>query len=94
MGGLFVIAVVLAAFLLFLFFRTAVVVPQQNAYVVERLGRFSGVLLFQRYSTPRRRIPSAGGSSPITSRFLASTIECAPATSRRADRGGRERRAV
>jgi regulator of protease activity HflC (stomatin/prohibitin superfamily) len=33
-----------ALFLLYLFFKTAVVVPQQNAYVVERLGRFSGVL--------------------------------------------------
>lgn len=40
-----VIAVlVFVAFLMFLFFRTAIVVPQQNAYVVERLGRFSGVL--------------------------------------------------
>src|SRR5215831_13772576 len=30
--------------LLVVLFKTAVVVPQQNAYVVERLGRFSGVL--------------------------------------------------
>jgi regulator of protease activity HflC (stomatin/prohibitin superfamily) len=43
-GGLFVVAIVLAIFVLWLFFRTVVVVPQQNAYVVERLGRFSGVL--------------------------------------------------
>ena len=43
-GGLFVVAVVLAFFILYVFFKTAVVVPQQNAYVVERLGRFSGVL--------------------------------------------------
>jgi regulator of protease activity HflC (stomatin/prohibitin superfamily) len=43
-GGLFVVAVLVALFLLYLFFKTAVVVPQQNAYVVERLGRFSGVL--------------------------------------------------
>ena len=42
--GLFVVAVFLAFFLLYIFFKTAVVVPQQNAYVVERLGRFSGVL--------------------------------------------------
>jgi regulator of protease activity HflC (stomatin/prohibitin superfamily) len=44
MGGLLIVAIFGAVFVLFLFFRTAVVVPQQNAYVVERLGRFSGVL--------------------------------------------------
>ena len=43
-GGLFFLAVVLAFFVLFVFFKTAVVVPQQNAFVVERLGKFSGVL--------------------------------------------------
>jgi regulator of protease activity HflC (stomatin/prohibitin superfamily) len=43
-GGLFIVAVFLAFFLLWMFFKTAVVVPQQNAYVVERLGKFSGVL--------------------------------------------------
>ena len=31
-------------FVFWVFAKTAVVVPQQNAYVVERLGRFSGVL--------------------------------------------------
>jgi regulator of protease activity HflC (stomatin/prohibitin superfamily) len=44
LGGLFIVAVFLAFFVLWIFFKTAVVVPQQNAYVVERLGRFSGVL--------------------------------------------------
>jgi regulator of protease activity HflC (stomatin/prohibitin superfamily) len=44
MGALLIVMFVVALFLLFLFFRTAIVVPQQNAYVVERLGRFSGVL--------------------------------------------------
>jgi regulator of protease activity HflC (stomatin/prohibitin superfamily) len=43
-GGLLFLAIVVAGFVLYLFSRTAVVVPQQNAYVVERLGRFSGVL--------------------------------------------------
>src|SRR5262245_27074226 len=43
-GGLFVVAVFLAFFVLWMFFKTAIVVPQQNAYVVERLGRFTGVL--------------------------------------------------
>jgi regulator of protease activity HflC (stomatin/prohibitin superfamily) len=43
-GGLLIVGVVGAIFVVFLFFKTAVVVPQQNAYVVERLGRFSGVL--------------------------------------------------
>ena len=35
---------VLALFVFWVVAKTAVVVPQQNAYVVERLGRFSGVL--------------------------------------------------
>jgi regulator of protease activity HflC (stomatin/prohibitin superfamily) len=35
---------VLALFVFWIVAKTAVVVPQQNAYVVERLGRFSGVL--------------------------------------------------
>jgi regulator of protease activity HflC (stomatin/prohibitin superfamily) len=39
-----VIAVVLAVFALFVVVKTAVVVPQQNAYVVERLGRFHSTL--------------------------------------------------
>jgi regulator of protease activity HflC (stomatin/prohibitin superfamily) len=43
-GGLFIVAFFFAFFLLWMFFKTAVVVPQQNAYVVERLGKFSGVL--------------------------------------------------
>src|SRR4029434_7863853 len=34
----------LAVFVFWVVAKTAVVVPQQNAYVVERLGRFSGVL--------------------------------------------------
>jgi regulator of protease activity HflC (stomatin/prohibitin superfamily) len=39
-----VIAVVLAVFAIFIVVKTAVVVPQQNAFVVERLGRFHAVL--------------------------------------------------
>ena len=39
-----VIAVVVAIFVLFVVVKTAVVVPQQNAFVVERLGRFNAVL--------------------------------------------------
>ena len=38
------IAIVIAAFAVFVVVKTAVVVPQQNAYVVERLGRFHTVL--------------------------------------------------
>ena len=38
------IAIVLAAFALFVVVKTAVVVPQQNAYVVERLGKFHTVI--------------------------------------------------
>jgi regulator of protease activity HflC (stomatin/prohibitin superfamily) len=44
MTGILFLVIVVAGFVLYLFSRTAVVVPQQNAYVVERLGRFSGVL--------------------------------------------------
>jgi regulator of protease activity HflC (stomatin/prohibitin superfamily) len=44
MTGLLFVAFFFALFVLWVFFKTAVVVPQQNAFVVERLGRFSGVL--------------------------------------------------
>jgi regulator of protease activity HflC (stomatin/prohibitin superfamily) len=43
-GGLLFVAFVLVIVALWLFFKTVVVVPQQHAYVVERLGKFSGVL--------------------------------------------------
>jgi regulator of protease activity HflC (stomatin/prohibitin superfamily) len=39
-----VIAVVLAVFAIFVVVKTAVVVPQQNAFVVERLGKFHAVM--------------------------------------------------
>ena len=39
-----VIAIVVAVFAIFLVLKTAVVVPQQNAFVVERLGKFYAVL--------------------------------------------------
>src|SRR5512143_2240435 len=39
-----VIAIVLAVFAIFIVVKTAVVVPQQNAFVVERLGKFHAVL--------------------------------------------------
>ena len=42
-GGLIVV-LVLAVLVLFTLARTAVVVPQQSAYVVERLGKYSGTL--------------------------------------------------
>lgn len=42
MGTYVVIAAV--GFVLYVFLRTAIVVPQQNAFVVERLGRFRDVL--------------------------------------------------
>jgi regulator of protease activity HflC (stomatin/prohibitin superfamily) len=43
-SGVITFLVVGALFLMWLFSRVVVVVPQQNAYVVERLGKFSGVL--------------------------------------------------
>ncbi|HYG68272.1 MAG TPA: stomatin-like protein, partial [Anaeromyxobacteraceae bacterium] len=39
-----VVAILIAAFFIFLVVKTAVVVPQQNAFVVERLGKFHNVL--------------------------------------------------
>ena len=40
MEGPLIVAIVIAVLVLFVVFRTAVVVPQQSAYVVERLGRY------------------------------------------------------
>ena len=39
-----IVFLVIALFVLFVVFKTAVVVPQQSAYVVERLGRYHGTL--------------------------------------------------
>jgi len=44
MLGLLIVAIVGFFILLWIFFKIVVVVPQQNAYVVEKLGKFSGVL--------------------------------------------------
>jgi regulator of protease activity HflC (stomatin/prohibitin superfamily) len=44
MLGLLIVAVMGFFILLWIFFKIVVVVPQQNAYVVEKLGKFSGVL--------------------------------------------------
>jgi regulator of protease activity HflC (stomatin/prohibitin superfamily) len=42
--GLLIVGAVLALVALVVIAKTAIVVPQQSAYVVERLGRFSGTL--------------------------------------------------
>jgi regulator of protease activity HflC (stomatin/prohibitin superfamily) len=44
MNAALIVAVVLALVLLIVLSRTAVVVPQQSAFIVERLGRYNGVL--------------------------------------------------
>jgi regulator of protease activity HflC (stomatin/prohibitin superfamily) len=44
MNETLIVFVVLALIVLIIVAKTAVVVPQQSAYVVERLGRFAGVL--------------------------------------------------
>src|SRR5688500_10701970 len=44
MEGALIVFVLVAVLVLFVVYRTAVVVPQQSAYVVERLGRYSGTL--------------------------------------------------
>ncbi len=44
MSGLLIVSFFLAIFAIIIIAKTAVVVPQQNAYVVERLGKFAGTL--------------------------------------------------
>jgi len=44
LSPMLIVVVVLAVLVLIVIARTAVVVPQQSAYVVERLGKFSGTL--------------------------------------------------
>ncbi|HUR36288.1 MAG TPA: stomatin-like protein [Terriglobales bacterium] len=44
MDATIIVGIFLAIAVLVLIFKTAVVVPQQNAYVVERLGRFHAIL--------------------------------------------------
>jgi regulator of protease activity HflC (stomatin/prohibitin superfamily) len=44
MDGALIVLLVVAVFVLFVVFKTAVVVPQQSAYVVERLGRYHATL--------------------------------------------------
>ena len=44
MSGGLLVTIILGLFLLYIFAKTAVVVPQQSAYVVERLGKYSATL--------------------------------------------------
>ena len=44
MEGALIVFVLVALLIAFIVYRTAIVVPQQSAYVVERLGRYSGTL--------------------------------------------------
>src|SRR5688500_10037455 len=44
MEGALIILILAALLLIFVLYKTAVVVPQQSAYVVERLGRYHGTL--------------------------------------------------
>ena len=44
MEGALVVAILVALLMVVVVYRTAVVVPQQSAYVVERLGRYSNTL--------------------------------------------------
>ncbi len=44
MEGPLLVLVLLALLVVFVVYRTAIVVPQQSAFVVERLGRFHGIL--------------------------------------------------
>jgi regulator of protease activity HflC (stomatin/prohibitin superfamily) len=43
-GGAFFVVFILAVVALIVLFKTAIVVPQQSAYVVERLGRYAATL--------------------------------------------------
>ncbi|MCB2198559.1 paraslipin [bacterium] len=44
MSGALVVTIILVVLLLVIIAKTAVVIPQQNAYVVERLGKYHGTL--------------------------------------------------
>src|SRR4030095_4810531 len=44
MQGSFIVIVLLAVITLIILYKTAIVVPQQSAFIVERLGRYSGTL--------------------------------------------------
>ena len=44
MDDALIVFVLIALLVLFIVFKTAVVVPQQSAFVVERLGRYHGTL--------------------------------------------------
>ena len=44
MEGAVIVFVLIALLVLFIVYKTAVVVPQQSAYVVERLGRYHTTL--------------------------------------------------
>ena len=44
MEGGFIVIILLAIMALIVIAKTAIVVPQQSAFVVERLGRYSGTL--------------------------------------------------
>ena len=44
MEGVIIVFVLIALLILFVLYKTAVVVPQQSAYVIERLGRYHGTL--------------------------------------------------
>ena len=39
--GTFLLALVVAAVAIVILFKTAIVVPQQSAFIVERLGKYS-----------------------------------------------------
>jgi regulator of protease activity HflC (stomatin/prohibitin superfamily) len=43
-GSAITVVIVLAVFLVVILARTAIVVPQQNAFIVERLGKYAGTL--------------------------------------------------
>jgi regulator of protease activity HflC (stomatin/prohibitin superfamily) len=44
MEGALIVLVLVALLIVFVVYRTAIVVPQQSAYVVERLGRYHGTI--------------------------------------------------
>ncbi len=44
MSGGLIVFLILAGFIITVIAKTAIVVPQQSAYIVERLGKFAGVL--------------------------------------------------
>ena len=73
--ALLVIGVLVAILVAVILFKTAVVVPQQNAFVVERLGRFSEVKEAGFHREPNWRLSGWLRSAVLSARTQSTSGE-------------------